>query len=64
MLRLDVLASGGSFASIPLMLHEVMDARHWLTHKAFMDGIALGQITPGPIVITAAFVGYQAGLCV
>ncbi len=63
MLRIDVLAFGGGFASIPLMFHEIVDTRHWLDGKTFMDGIALGQVTPGPIVITATFVGYQvAGL--
>jgi len=63
MLRVDLFAFGGGFASVPLMLHEVVDVRHWLDSKTFMDGIALGQVTPGPIVITATFVGYQvAGL--
>jgi chromate transporter len=59
MLKVDVFAFGGGFASVPLMLHEVVDVRHWLDSKTFMDGIALGQVTPGPIVITATFVGYQ-----
>ena len=63
MLKVDIFAFGGGFASVPLMLHEVVDVRHWLDSKTFMDGIALGQVTPGPIVITATFVGYQiAGL--
>jgi len=63
MLKIDLLAFGGGFASVPLMLHEVVDARAWLDSQTFMDGIALGQVTPGPIVITATFVGYQvAGL--
>jgi chromate transporter len=63
MLKVDVFAFGGGFASVPLMLHEVVDGRQWLDSKTFMDGIALGQVTPGPIVITATFVGYQvAGL--
>jgi chromate transporter len=61
MLKVDLFAFGGGFASVPLMLHEVVDARHWLDSKTFMDGIALGQVTPGPIVITATFVGYQIG---
>jgi len=63
MLKIDLFAFGGGFASVPLMLHEVVDARAWLDSQTFMDGIALGQVTPGPIVITATFVGYQvAGL--
>ncbi len=58
MLKIDFFAFGGGFASLPLMLHEVVINREWLDSKTFMDGIALGQVTPGPIVITAAFVGY------
>ena len=59
MLKVDIFAFGGGFASVPLMLHEVVGVRHWLDSQTFMDGIALGQVTPGPIVITATFVGYQ-----
>ncbi|MCL5282128.1 MAG: chromate efflux transporter [Planctomycetes bacterium] len=59
MLKVDLFAFGGGFASVPLMLHEVVGVRHWLDSRTFMDGIALGQVTPGPIVITATFVGYQ-----
>ncbi len=58
MLRVDLFAFGGGFASVPIMLHEIVDIRHWMDPKTFMDGIALGQVTPGPIVITATFVGY------
>jgi chromate transporter len=58
MLRIDLFAFGGGFASLPLMLHEVVDLKGWMDHRTFMDGIALGQVTPGPIVITATFVGY------
>ena len=59
MLKVDVFAFGGGFASVPLMLHEVVEARGWMSDRTFMDGIVLGQVTPGPIVITATFVGYQ-----
>jgi len=62
-MKVDALAFGGGFASVPLMYREIVTARSWLDPKTFMDGIALGQVTPGPIVITATFVGYQvAGL--
>ncbi len=63
MVKVDIFAFGGGFASVPLMLHEIVDLRGWLDSHTFIDGIALGQVAPGPIVITATFVGYQlAGL--
>ena len=58
MARIDLLAFGGGFASVPLMYHETVEVRHWLDSQTLLDGIALGQVTPGPIVITATFVGY------
>ncbi len=48
---------GGGYVLIPL-IEPVVVERGWLTHEAFLDGVALGQATPGPITITAAFVGY------
>ena len=58
MIRVDLLAFGGGFASVPLMQHEITAVRGWMDSQTFMDGIALGQVTPGPIVITATFVGF------
>jgi chromate transporter len=58
MMKIDLFAFGGGFTSVPLMLHEIVDVKKWMDAKVFMDGIALGQVTPGPIVITATFVGY------
>jgi chromate transporter len=63
MMRVDLFAFGGGFAALPLMFREVVGARRWMPAYVFMDGIALGQVTPGPIIITATFVGHQvAGL--
>jgi chromate transporter len=57
MLKIDLFAFGGGLSSVPLMLREVVTVHGWIDSKSFMDGIALGQVTPGPIVITATFVG-------
>lgn len=59
MFKVDLFAFGGGYVSLPLMLHEVTTARAWMSPAMFMDGIALGQVTPGPIVITSAFVGHH-----
>ncbi len=61
MFRIDLFAFGGGFASIPLMFHEIVKVRNWMDSQTFMNGIVLGQVTPGPIVITAAFIGYLLG---
>ena len=59
MFRIDLFAFGGGFASVPLMFHEIVQVRQWMDSSTFLNGIALGQVTPGPIVITATFVGYM-----
>ena len=57
MAQIDLFAFGGGFASVPLLFHEVVEVRRWLDARTLLDGIVLGQVTPGPIVITATFVG-------
>ena len=59
MLRIDLFSFGGGLASMPIMYHELVDLFGWFNEKTFMDGVILGQVTPGSIIIAATFFGYM-----
>lgn len=50
---------GGGLSMIALIQEQVVQNYHWLTQREFIDGLALGQVTPGPILMVAAYVGYK-----
>jgi chromate transporter len=59
--KVGALSYGGGFVIIPLMQHDAVVTYHWMTGAQFLNAVALGQITPGPVVQTVAVVGYAAG---
>lgn len=59
-LKVGALSYGGGFVIIPLMQADAVDHYHWMTSGQFLNAVALGQVTPGPVVHTVAVVGYAA----
>jgi chromate transporter len=57
-LKIGVISFGGGYAMIPILQWDMVDHLGWLTLQQFLDGILLGFVTPGPIIILATFVGY------
>ncbi|MFA5353987.1 MAG: chromate transporter [Thermodesulfovibrionales bacterium] len=56
---INLFTIGGGFVMIPLLRKEVVDHYHWLTAAEFVDSIAIGQLTPGPLTIMNAFIGFR-----
>lgn len=62
MAKADLMAFGG-YGVFPALYHEAVDLHQWMSAATFMDGMALAQVTPGPFMLGACFVGYHiAGL--
>ncbi|MGC2484986.1 MAG: chromate efflux transporter [Acidimicrobiales bacterium] len=59
-LKVGALSYGGGFVIIPLMQHDAVTTYHWMSGPQFLNAVALGQVTPGPVVQTVAVVGYAA----
>ncbi|HEX8008598.1 MAG TPA: chromate efflux transporter [Trebonia sp.] len=58
--KVGALSFGGGFVIIPLMQTDAVSHYHWMTGGQFLNAVALGQITPGPVVQTVAVIGYAA----
>lgn len=56
---MSVMFFGGGYVFIPMMQQQIVDQFHWLSSKEFVDCIALSQVTPGPLLIAATFIGYR-----
>lgn len=58
--KVGALSYGGGFVIVPLMQSDAVGHHHWMTDGQFLNAVALGQVTPGPVVHTVAAVGYAA----
>lgn len=59
--RIGLMFVGGGYVLIPLLQHIMVDQYRWLTLNQFLDGLALSQLTPGPLAMLATFTGFRSG---
>jgi len=59
--RIGLMFVGGGYVLIPLLNHIMVEQYKWLTLRQFLDGLALSQLTPGPLAMLATFTGFRAG---
>jgi chromate transporter len=58
--KVGALSYGGGFVIVPLMRSDAVHVHHWMTNTQFLNAVALGQLTPGPVLQTVTAVGYAA----
>jgi len=56
---INALTIGGGFVMLPMLQKEFVEKNHWLTNQEFLDAIAIGQLTPGPLTVMNAVIGYK-----
>ncbi len=59
--RIGLMFVGGGYVLIPLLNHIMVEQYRWLTLRQFLDGLALSQLTPGPLAMLATFTGFRTG---
>jgi len=55
----NLFTIGGGYVMLPLLHDYFVTQFHWLTNQEFLDAVAMGQVTPGPLTIMNAFIGYK-----
>jgi chromate transporter len=60
-LKIGVIFFGGGYVLIPLLHRIMVDQNQWLSLREFLDGLALSQLTPGPLAMLATFTGFRVG---